>query len=92
MTSMRRWACRPSTPIPAAKAPGPPASSGATTPLSQSPSATPAPHVNYRVVGDLARTDQVMNNTFWLGLFPALGTEHVDYVGDKLEEFFGLNF
>ncbi|MEH3121800.1 MAG: lipopolysaccharide biosynthesis protein RfbH [Sphingomonas phyllosphaerae] len=49
-------------------------------------------HVNYRVVGDLTQTDRVMNNTFWLGLFPALGQEHFDYVGDKLEEFFGLNF
>ncbi|WP_235528391.1 lipopolysaccharide biosynthesis protein RfbH [Sphingomonas sp. Leaf231] len=49
-------------------------------------------HVDYRVVGDLTQTDRVMNNTFWLGLFPALGQEHFDYVGEKLEEFFGLNF
>lgn len=49
-------------------------------------------HVDYRVVGNLTNTDRVMNSTFWLGLFPALGVEHFDYVGEKLEEFFGLNF
>jgi CDP-4-dehydro-6-deoxyglucose reductase, E1 len=49
-------------------------------------------HVNYRVVGDLTQTDRVMNNTFWIGLYPALGAEQFDYVGEKLEEFFGLNF
>ncbi len=49
-------------------------------------------HVNYRVVGDLTQTDRIMHNTFWIGLFPALGAEHFDYVGEKLEEFFGLNF
>ena len=25
-------------------------------------------------------------------VFPALGESHFDYVGEKLEEFFGLNF
>ena len=49
-------------------------------------------HVNYRVVGELTQTDRVMNNSFWLGVFPALGQEHIDYIGEKLEEFFGLNF
>ncbi|MBA1914398.1 lipopolysaccharide biosynthesis protein RfbH, partial [Escherichia coli] len=48
-------------------------------------------HVNYRVVGDLTQTDRVMNNTFWIGLYPALGAEQFDYVAEKLEEFFGLN-
>lgn len=48
--------------------------------------------VNYRVVGELTQTDRIMHNTFWLGLYPALGRDHFDYVGEKLEEFFGLNF
>lgn len=46
----------------------------------------------YRVSGDLRNTDMVMNNTFWLGTFPALGEPQLDYVAAKLEEFFGLNF
>jgi CDP-6-deoxy-D-xylo-4-hexulose-3-dehydrase len=48
--------------------------------------------VQYRVVGDLTNTDITMNNTFWIGLQPALTQEHLDFVADKLEEFFGLNF
>lgn len=48
--------------------------------------------IAYRVVGDLTNTDITMNYTFWLGVQPALTFEHLDYVADKLEEFFGLNF
>jgi CDP-6-deoxy-D-xylo-4-hexulose-3-dehydrase len=48
--------------------------------------------VDYRVVGDLINTDITMNFTFWLGVQPALSNEQLDFVADKLEEFFGLNF
>ncbi|HCS64157.1 MAG TPA: lipopolysaccharide biosynthesis protein RfbH [Cellvibrio sp.] len=48
--------------------------------------------VEHRVVGDLTVTDNTMNNTLWLGIYPALGSEHFDYVAEKMEEFFGLNF
>jgi CDP-6-deoxy-D-xylo-4-hexulose-3-dehydrase len=48
--------------------------------------------VEYRVVGDLANTEITMNQTFWLGIYPGLGKEHLNYVADKLEEFFGVNF
>jgi CDP-6-deoxy-D-xylo-4-hexulose-3-dehydrase len=47
---------------------------------------------NFRVSGELTNTDVVMNQTFWLGVFPALQNEHLDYIADKLEEFFGLSF
>jgi CDP-6-deoxy-D-xylo-4-hexulose-3-dehydrase len=33
-----------------------------------------------------------MNQTFWLGVQPSLGQEHFEFVAEKLEEFFGLNF
>lgn len=46
----------------------------------------------YRVVGDLTNTDITMNQTFWLGIYPGLSQEHLDYVADKLETFFGVNF
>jgi CDP-6-deoxy-D-xylo-4-hexulose-3-dehydrase len=47
---------------------------------------------NYRVSGQLSNTDVVMNQTFWLGIFPALGKGQLDYIAEKLEEFFGVNF
>lgn len=47
---------------------------------------------NFRISGDLANTDVVMNQTFWLGVWPGLETTHLNYVVEKLEEFFGLNF
>jgi CDP-4-dehydro-6-deoxyglucose reductase, E1 len=49
-------------------------------------------NIQYRVVGELTNTDITMNNTFWLGVQPALTNEHLDFIADKLEEFFGLNF
>jgi CDP-6-deoxy-D-xylo-4-hexulose-3-dehydrase len=46
----------------------------------------------YRVPGSLVNTDTVMTRTFWLGVYPGLTTEHLDYMVVTMEEFFGLNF
>ncbi|HFR4114284.1 TPA: lipopolysaccharide biosynthesis protein RfbH [Yersinia enterocolitica] len=48
--------------------------------------------VKYRVVGELKNTDRIMNQTFWIGIYPGLTHDHLDYVVSKFEEFFGLNF
>ena len=48
--------------------------------------------VNYRVSGDLTNTDGVMNNTFWIGVQPALSKEMLEFVASKIEAYFGLNF
>ena len=48
--------------------------------------------VEYRVVGDLTHTEKTMNDTFWIGVQPALDEVHFDFVAEKLEELFGLNF
>ncbi|USX14269.1 lipopolysaccharide biosynthesis protein RfbH [Oxalobacteraceae bacterium OTU3CAMAD1] len=47
---------------------------------------------NYRVSGDLTNTDRVMNDTFWIGVFPGLTREMLDFTIEKLEAFFGVNF
>lgn len=49
-------------------------------------------NISYRVHGDLTTTDRIMNQTFWIGVYPGLTQEHLDYVVSKFEEFFGLNF
>lgn len=48
--------------------------------------------LEYRVVGELTNTDITMNQTLWLGIYPGLGQEHLDYIAEKLEEFFGVGF
>ena len=46
----------------------------------------------YRVSGELTNTDIVMNRTFWLGVYPALTEPMLEYVAERLETFFGVNF
>lgn len=41
---------------------------------------------NFRVLGDLKNTDYVMNNVFWIGVYPGLSEEMVDYVAATLIE------
>lgn len=48
--------------------------------------------IEYRVEGELTHTDKTMNDTFWIGVQPALTNNHLDFVVEKMEEFFGLNF
>ena len=48
--------------------------------------------VEYRVSGELTNTDITMNQTLWLGIYPALGKEQLDFIAEKIEEFFGVNF
>jgi CDP-6-deoxy-D-xylo-4-hexulose-3-dehydrase len=47
---------------------------------------------NYRVSGDLTNTDNVMNNTFWIGVQPSLTREMLEFAASKIESYFGLNF
>ncbi|RYX96377.1 MAG: lipopolysaccharide biosynthesis protein RfbH [Comamonadaceae bacterium] len=47
---------------------------------------------NYRVVGELTQTDRVMNDTFWVGVFPGLTQDMLDYTVESIETFFGLRF
>lgn len=44
-------------------------------------------NIKHRVVGELVNTDIIMNNTFWVGLYPALTQGHLDYIMSCFEEF-----
>lgn len=43
----------------------------------------------YRVVGNLENTDFVMSNTFWIGVYPGLTEEMLDFTCEKIGSFFG---
>ena len=40
----------------------------------------------YRVVGDLTNTDFVMNNTFWVGVYPGMTDEKLNYMARIITE------
>lgn len=44
-------------------------------------------NVDFRVVGDLTNTDIVMNRTFWVGTYPGLTAEMLDYIAESISEF-----
>ncbi len=41
----------------------------------------------YRIYGDLLNTDKVMNDTFWLGVYPGLTFDQLDFISSKIYEF-----
>lgn len=47
---------------------------------------------NFRAVDNLHNTDLIMNNTFWIGLYPGLTQEMLDYSVTKISEFFGVGW
>ena len=38
----------------------------------------------YRVVGELVVTDYIMNNTFWVGVYPGMTDEKIDYIAQVI--------
>jgi CDP-6-deoxy-D-xylo-4-hexulose-3-dehydrase len=45
--------------------------------------------VRHRVVGSLANTDRIMNDTFWIGVFPGLTRPMLDWIVETIQ--FGLS-
>ena len=43
----------------------------------------------YRVVGDLKNTDYVMNSSFWVGVYPGMTDEMVDYMAETIKSIAG---
>lgn len=40
----------------------------------------------YRVVGELTSTDRIMNDTFWVGVYPGMTPEMIDYMAKTIKE------
>ena len=40
----------------------------------------------YRVVGELNNTDRIMNDTFWIGVYPGMTDEMIDYMAKTIIE------
>lgn len=48
--------------------------------------------IDCRIIGDLANTDKVMNDTFFIGVYPGINEEQIAYVAEVFDNFFkGLN-
>ena len=45
-------------------------------------------NIKHRVVGNLDNTDYIMNNTFFIGVYPGLTDKKINYVISKFNEFF----
>lgn len=41
----------------------------------------------HRVVGDLTNTETITHRTFWVGVYPGLGDEHIAYIADSISSF-----
>jgi len=41
----------------------------------------------YRIAGSLTNTDLIMNNTFWIGVFPGLSSEMLQYIIEQFKNF-----
>ena len=44
-------------------------------------------NIEKRVVGDLTNSNKVMNDSFWLGVWPGLEKNHLEFVADKINFF-----
>lgn len=42
----------------------------------------------YRVIGDLKTTDEIMNNTFWIGVYPGMTDDKLDYMIETIKSYF----
>ncbi len=48
-------------------------------------------NINHRIVGNLQKCDIVMNNSFWIGVWPGLEEIHLVYILDQIKRFISEN-
>ena len=44
---------------------------------------------DYRIVGELTNTDRIMNDSFWIGLYPGMTDAMIDFMAESVVEFAG---
>lgn len=44
--------------------------------------------IECRIIGDLQNTDYIMNNTFFIGVYPGIDDSQIDYIGGVFNNFF----
>lgn len=44
-------------------------------------------HINHRIVGDLTNTDIVAENTFWIGIYPGITKDMLNYMATTISKF-----
>ena len=47
--------------------------------------------VDYRVAGPLVNTDKIMNDSFWIGVYPGMTQDKLDYMIEKIYAFVQKN-
>lgn len=48
-------------------------------------------HINHRKVGALANADHIIHNTFFVGIYPGLGNEEIDFIAQSISDFLRLH-
>lgn len=44
----------------------------------------------FRIVGELVNTDRIMNDTFWVGVYPGMDKERIIYIAKTIKIFCGI--
>jgi len=44
-------------------------------------------NTDYRVIGELKNTDKIMNDSVWIGLYPGMGDDAIDYMIKHIKSF-----
>ena len=44
-------------------------------------------NIKCRIVGELINADKILHDTFFLGIYPGLTKEAIDYIAEKIQQF-----
>jgi CDP-6-deoxy-D-xylo-4-hexulose-3-dehydrase len=43
--------------------------------------------IDYKIIGELKNTDIIMNNSFWIGVYPGMTSEKIQYMAETIKKF-----